>query len=793
MQVVSRTFQPLTRRLETMYRRFVQLILGTTLLLVLATLPGSGSAQPVTRGIKVLGVRVEGAQTADPGLIIANSGLIVGKEVVGDDIQKAIQRIWSLNLFRYVEIQIEREVGDGAFFLVQVEEYPRIGTIEIVGNKKLKDDEVNETLNLYKGQVLRPSRVKQARQKLLDQYHEKGYLLATVEFEVSDTDDEMKKEVQVVIEEKKKVRIKEIEFVGNEAFEDKTLRKQFDDTKERGLFRSGTFDRTKFESDLDLLVAFYRNNGYRDATVVGDSVSYTDDRKRMILTIKVDEGAKYFFGDVSFDGNTLFTNNELLDLLAFRPGTVFSQQELDLTTGERLGNLYYDRGYIYSRVEPSLVPVSEDTLDVHFTIVEGNQFKVRKINIIGNTKTKEKVIRREFVLYPGDTFDVSRLRRSIRELTILNYFANITPDVQPVSENEVDLFVDVEEKPTDQANVSAGYSERDGVIGAVGFAMPNFFGNGQRFSLDWNFGYIYRSFSVSFTEPWMFNTPTLGGLSFFDLRRGGSYYGFDEHVTGGSVRIGRRFKWPDDYTRGDWIYKLERSEYDNFSDGFRVNNVRGLAEGEPRWSSSVTQIFTRDSRDNPEFPTRGSVFSYSAELAGSLFGGDDQFHKHFASAEWYFPITNKLVLYSQTRTGLLFGLTKNRVDVPYIDYFFMGGSGISFGESLRGYDEAEVGPQSGGYPLGGRSMFKQTFEFRLPIIPNPTVFLLGFVEAGNVWETRQEMDLNDMRRSMGVGVRLFMPFIGLIGLDYGYGYDYFDQTGRRQGKWMPHFQFGRTF
>ena len=777
-----------------MYRRIVQHILEACLLFLLIVVPaGSTFAQPRPTGIKVLGVRVEGAETADPGLIVANSGLIVGKEVVGDDIQKAIQRIWSLNLFRNIEILIEREVGEGAFFLIKVDEYPRIATIEIHGNKKLKDDEVNETLNLYKGQVLRPSRVKQARLKLLEQYHEKGYLLAEVEFEVTDTDDPMRKDVRVDIDEKKKVRIKEIEFEGNEAFEDKPLRKQFKKTKERGFFRSGTFDRIEFEADLDLLMSFYKNQGYRDAEVLGDSISYTEDKKRMILTVKVAEGTKYYFGDVTFEGNTLFADDELLGMLAFKPGSIYSQEELDITTGERLGNMYYDRGYIYSRVEPSLVPVSQDTLDVHFMIVEGNQFKVRKVNIIGNTKTKEKVIRREFVLYPGDTFDVSRLRRSIRELTILNYFANITPDVQPVSDNEVDLFVDVEEKPTDQANVSAGYSERDGVIGAIGFAMPNFFGNGQRFSLDWNFGYVYRSFSVSFTEPWMFDTPTLGGVSFFDLRRGGSYYGFDEHVTGGSVRIGRRFKWPDDYTRGDWIYKLERSEYDNFSDGFTANNVRGLLEGVPRWSSSVTQIFTRDSRDNPEFPTRGSVFSYSAELAGSLFGGNDQFHKHFASAEWYFPITRKLVLYSQTRAGLLFSLTDNRIDIPYIDYFFMGGSGISFGESLRGYDEAEVGPLSGGYPVGGKSLFKQTFEFRMPIIPNPTVFLLGFAEAGNVWESRNQMDLNDLRRSMGVGVRLYMPFIGLIGLDYGYGYDYYDSTGRRSGKWMPHFQFGRTF
>ncbi|MBD3166078.1 BamA/TamA family outer membrane protein, partial [bacterium] len=331
-------------------------------------------------------------------------------------------------------------------------------------------------------------------------------------------------------------------------------------------------------------------------------------------------------------------------------------------------------------------------------------------------------------------------------------------------------------------------------IGAVGFAMPNLFGNGQRFSLDWNFGSEYRSFSISFTEPWLFNTPTLAGVSLYDLVRGGNYYGYREKRTGASFRIGRRFRWPDDYTRGDWIYRIDRSVYDQFADGF--NNPRYLVEGEPRYSSSITQIMTRDSRDNPEFPTRGSVHSYSVELAGSVLQGDDQFVKQIASSEWYFPVSERLVLYSQTKYGVVYTLTGNPQDIPYVDYFFMGGSGISFGESLRGYDERSVGPITDvgdGYAVGGQTMFKHTVEARVPIIPNPTVFMLFFSDAGNVWYSQSETDLTDLKRSVGVGLRLFMPMIGLIGLDYGYGFDYLEADGSRRGRWMPHFQFGRTF
>ncbi len=750
-----------------------------------------------TQSIKVMGVRVEGTTTADPGLILANSGLIVGKEITGDDIQSAIRRIWRLDLFRSIELLLEREVAGGGFFLIKVEEYPRIGSIEVSGNRKIKDDDALEILELYRGQVMRPARLQAAKKRLIAEYRDKGYLLAEVEIEIEDTDEDMRKAVVFNVSEGRKVRINDINIVGNDAFSDKALRKRMKETKQRGWwimswFRPGEFESIEYDNDRENILTFYRNNGYRDASIVSDSISYSDDLKRLNIWLEIDEGAQYYFGDVSFEGNTIFSDEIMMSRLAFKPGDVYSEEKLDLTVAERLGNLYYDRGYIYSSITPTLIPIASDTLKVKINVYEGNQFTIRKINILGNTKTREKVIRREMVLFPGETFDVSLLRRSVRELTILNYFGNVIPDVQPVNDSQVDLYVDVEEKPTDQANVSAGYSERDGVIGAIGFSMPNFMGYGQRVSLDWNFGSIYRSFSISFTEPWMFDTPTLGGFSFYDLRRGGTFYGYDEHVTGGSVRIGRRFRWPDDYTRGDWIYRVDRSFYDDFSEAFLASNPRGLSEGKARWSSGVTAIFTRDSRDNPEFPTRGSVFSVSHELAGTIFGGDDEYLKQRFSGEWYTPLYGKLVLYSHSLFGLLYDLG-NDENVPYIDYFFMGGSGISFGESMRGYEEGDVGPQRGGFPVGGQSMFKQTFEVRLPVIPSPTVFLLAFAEAGNTWETRHQTNLNDLRRSAGLGVRLYMPFIGLIGLDYGYGFDYVDSDGRRDGEWVPHFQFGRTF
>jgi len=766
-------------------------------MIILAVMATLACAQPGS--VRVLGLSIEGNSTVDEGLIRANSGLVVGRVVTGDDIQQAIRQLWMLHLFSAVDIYIENQVADGAYFMIKVKEYPRINKVIIEGNRKIKKDKIEGKIDLYPGQVITPRKIFEIRRNLLDLYFHEGYTLVAVTCDTTEPDSANRIDLTVKIEEGKKVKIREISFAGNDHFSDSKLRHKLKKTKQKSLFRSGEFDAEEFDKDKGLLVDFYRQEGYRDAQVLGDSIGYSDDRRRMYITIMIHEGAQYVFGNVVFEGNQLFTDEEIRQQLAFKTGDIYDQKKFDATL-ERIGNLYYDKGYIYSQVNPTQIPVGENQVDIRYDIVEGNEFKVRQITFEGNTKTFDKVLRREFILYPGDTFDVSKLRRSIRDITILNYFANINPDVQRVNDREVDLYVKVEEKSTDQANLSAGYSERDGFVGSVGFTLNNFAltnplrgGAGQQFNFDWNFGSQYRSFSIGFTEPWLLNTPTLLGVSFFDSKRGGGSYGFDEDIIGGSLRIGRRFRWPDDYFRGDWVYRLEHAEYSNFTEAFRASNLGNIQENVPRLSSSVTQIITRDSRDNPEFPTEGSVNSYRIEIAGGPFGGDDQYHKHILTSEWYTPLVSKFVLYNRTEVGFLDSWTDNPNDIPYIEHFFMGGSGLSLGTGLRGYDEREVGPQRGGYPVGGKTLFKQSVELRFPIVSNPTIYGLGFVEAGNTWERFSETSIFDLRRSAGLGIRLFMPLIGMIGLDYGFGFDYYDSMGRRHGEWVPHFQFGRGF
>ncbi len=769
------------------WRRIAEILI----ILIAIVLSSIGTTMAQSR-VRILGLSIVGNETTDAGLIRAHSGLSVGQEVTGDDIQTAIHQLWKLGLFSDVAIVEEKEAADGVYLLVRVEEYPRLDRIEVKGNRKLKGDDLNELLHLTRGQVVQPRDLVLLRNRLKGKYSEMGYLLAEVTVETFRSGDTGRLIVEVRVHEGRKVKIRRVDFVGNDAFNDKTLRGKMKGTRKKTLFRSGEYKREKLLEDERNLVEFYRSRGYRDAEVISDSISYSENQRWIYLTVALSEGEPYHYGQFSWSGNKLFPVEQLSAKMRVAPGDLYNSQKFQQSLAD-VGTMYYERGYIYAGVDPNEKVKDGNIVDVDLVVTEGSEFKVNRIYIEGNTKTKEKVIRRELVIYPGETFDVSKLQRSIREVTILNYFGSVLPDVVPISDNELDLHLKVEEKSTDQANVSAGYSQRDKFIGSVGFQMNNLMGNGQQLSLDWNFGKIYRSFSISFTEPWFRNRRTLVGVSFFDTHRGGDYYGFDEDIIGGTLRVGQRLKWPDDYFRIDYIYRLDRTKYSNFSDAWRASNPRNLQEDKPRISSSLTQILSRDSRNDPEFPTLGSVNSLRTELTGGPLGGNDQFIKAELSSQWYVPIAGQLVMTSLTEAGALDGLTRRTRDIPYYDYFFMGGAGLSLGTALRGYEDTDVGPQSGKYAIGGKTLFKQSFEMRYPIIRNPTVFLLTFAEAGNVWESFEATDPTDLRRSVGFGVRLFMPFIGMIGLDYGMGLDYLDSQGLRKTKWVPHFQFGRGF
>lgn len=761
------------------------------ILLLLLLLPMAVMAQK--RAVKVLGLSVEGNKTVDASMIRLSSGLNAGAEVTGDGIQEAIKQLWRLSLFSDVRIVVDRELADGAYLTIHVVEHPRLEKVEIEGNKKLKKDEVDEILNFYPGQVVSPTLIARARSKLYDKYKEKGYLLAKIKAnQYVSRDDSNRVIVRFLFDEGNKVQVEKIRFHGNTIFSNSKLRKQMKGTKEDRWWRGADFDRTKYLEDQGKVLDFYFNNGYRDAEILRDSLSYSEDQSDMFVDVWVNEGEQYTFGDISWKGNTVFTTEVLAANLGFAKGETYSKKKLDEALQKRIGTLYYDSGYIYAQVEPTEVPAGDRQLNIDFNVTEGKQAKVNEIRITGNTRTKEKVIRRELRILPGDTFSRTLLERSQREVWMLNYFGNVEPKVNPIDENLVDLEFKVEEKSTDTANMSAGYSEVDRFIGSVGLAMANLFGNGQRLSFDWNFGRYYRSFNLGFTEPWLLDTPTLAGINFYDTKRDAAYYGYKQESRGFSTRLGRRLSWPDNFFRGDWIYGLDETKLSDFNSYYvQVNPNNIVKQKWPLTSSSITQIFNRNSLDRPEFPTAGSEVTLTSELSGTFLGGNVDFHKHTLRMDWFMPAYWKFVLYSSFQAGYMETIGKN-ASIPYLEYFFMGGDGLSRSIPLRGYEDP-LGESTSYIESGGKSYLKYTAELRIPIAPNPTIFALLFAEAGKVWSDFRHADPFTMKRSVGVGGRVYMPMIGIIGFDYGYGFDRVDAYGNPDPKWKMHFVFGRSF
>ncbi len=745
------------------------------------------------RKAKVLGLSVEGNKTADANLIKVTSGLTVGTTISADDIQNAIRRLWSLDMFSDIQIILEREVGSSVYLKIKVEELPRLEKVQLEGNKKIKKKDLEKEITFFPGMLVGPAKINQVRRQMLKLYREKGYLLAEIESEILPSESEKSDRVIVrfKIREGNKVQVEKITFHGNERFSDRKLRKQMKEIKEDTWWRGADFDPEKFEEDKKLVLDFYRSEGYRDAEIVRDSLYYGPEKKDMFIDIWVNEGTRYTFGDITFEGNELYTDEQLLEIVGFKKGDTYSSKKLEESVQEKLGTLYYDAGYIYANIIPQEIPAGKDTVDIHYLINEAKAVKIRKIQIVGNTQTKDKVIRRELYMFPGQVFSKALLMRSQREVWVLNYFSNVVPNIQPVDNEHIDVVFEVEERGTSTANMSAGWSERDRIIGSVGVAMNNLFGNGQRFGFDWNFGRYYQSFQINFTEPWLFDTPTLAGFSFYDTSRDPFYIGYRQKSRGGTLRLGRRFRWPDNYFRGDWIYRIDRTELSDFSDFILNNNPSGIVtEQWPLTTSGITQIISRNSLDRVEFPTQGSKFSLSTEVAGGILGGNVGYHKHHFKAEWYTPVWWKLVFRTNFELGAIneFG---SQGRIPYLDNFFLGGEGLTRSIPLRGYND----PLSGnGDRVGGRALLKYNAEIRIPVSPNPTIYLLAFAEAGNTWVNYKDVNPYRLKRSAGFGARVFMPMLGMLGFDYAYGFDNtINPDGTITGSWKPHFVFGQQF
>lgn len=762
------------------------------LLILLVCLCGS-TLQAQNLQYKINKIKIEGNVTADTSLILLNSGLIRGSFLTGDNVQRAVKNLWALNLFSDVQIYAEDQTTDDRInLIIRVQEYPRLDGWTLEGNDKLDKKEIDKETGFYRGMIFNDYVIYKAKKTLLAKYQEEGHLLAQVEIDtISAANNRVL--AKIVAREGKRVQVERIRVLGTEQLSGKELKKAFKEVKENRWWRGADFKRAKYDQDLVNLINLCKKKGFRDAEIVRDSIYYSEDKKDLFIDVYVNEGSQYYFGDVSFEGNTVFPSAILQTQLLFEKGDVYNQENFEKSIRENIQNLYYNQGYLFANIQPLETPSGEDTVDIQLRINEGHVVRIKEIKIVGNTKTNEKVVRREFKIYPGDIFNRTMLERSVRDVWILNYFANVVPDVKllPDDDKHINLEVMIEEKSTDTANMSAGYSQRDGFIGSIGFSLNNFAlkhplsgGEGQRLNFQWDFGRFYRNLSLSFIEPWAFGSPTLLGFSLFDTRYNGAFRPWDGKERGGSIQAGRRFRWPDNYFRGDWILRIAENQITNIRD--RRFETRFASALEKSTQISLTQVIRRDSRNRPEFPTAGSVFNLRTKFAGGPLQGNEDFLKTIFTTEWYVPMKYGFVFFSENNFGAINGL-KEDFNVNPNELFFMGGSGLGFSESLRGYDDGRVGP-----PDGGRSMLRVTTELRFQIVPNPTLFGLFFAEAGNAWSEFEQTNLTDLRRSVGLGARLFMPLLGIIGIDFGYGFDYVDPvTNKREGNWKVHFKFGQ--
>lgn len=753
---------------------------------------------------KIRDISVSGNKTYDAKTIVAYSGLKIGMEisVPSDETRDAINKLWAMGLFSNIKLFVEKKVASEIFLKIEVEELPRIESIDITGYDDISKSDIESRIGLVTGEVVSEQKLKDIEYNLRKYYESEGFSMAEVSVDkLVSSNNEAR--IRVKISEGNKVTVQNIKFEGNRKISSSKLRNQME-TSEKVWWKfwdGANLDKNILEEDKKLIINYYRENGYRDAEVTDVDLKLSTDKEDVDVTVKVNEGQLYYFNDIKFSGNKLYSDTVLYERLDIKKGDIYNYTKLttNLYGNESetdISSLYYDNGYLAYSAETDETVVNNNKVNLQIIITENRQFRLGLITFEGNDKTKDKVIRRELYTIPGDYFNRSNLKRSLQQLNALNYFnpEKLGQDIALENDSTVNLKYIVSERSSDQFNASVGYSGSYGFTGALGLTFNNFEitdplagGGGQILNFTWQFGEggTYRTFNIGFTEPWLFDTPTLLGVNLYDTRQ--TYY-YDVRETGAILNIGRRLKWPDDFFRGSWAVKYQSTNVIDGGDYYQ----QGL-----RTQVSLSQTISRSTVFDPYFPLSGTKVSNTTELSGGPFlPGNMNFIKNEFSAELYTPFirNSRLVLYGNFNFAFVnpFGTDKY---LPPTELFYMGGNGLTYNTiPLRGYDDRNIGPKNKSFnPIGGKVALKYTLEMRYPLSLDPIpIFVLAFAEAGNVWSNISKTDPFDLRRSVGFGVRLQLPAVGLIGFDFGYGFDR-KLEDYEDPKWLFHFQFGRGF
>ena len=787
-------------------------------------------------------VNVHGVQYLNPDILKSSAGLIEGDSIYlpSNFISNAISRLWSQRFFSDVKIGAEIE-GDSLDLEVFLKERPRVYNWEFEGISKGKKQDLLEKLKLNRGSEL-SDYVIDKNQKLIKQYWaEKAFRNTEVGVRIDNDTLRPGQAVTVtfLIDRKSKVKIGKINFTGNEQFPDKRLRRTFKKTHQKSInfFKGAKLNESDYENDKELLIDFYNSKGYRNATIVSDSI-YPINEKRLGIDIDVSEGNKYYIRNVSWVGNSVYETDDLQRMFGVKKGDTYDKKSMHKRLGigkeenpedMSVKSLYQNEGYLMSQIEPAEVIIAPDSIDIEVKVFEGKQFTINEVGITGNQRVDDEVIRRELYTRPGELYNRSLLMQTIRTLGSMGHFnpEAVMPDIKPVTNDLVNVNWPLEEQASDQFNIAGGWGSGT-FVGSVGITLNNLsikntfkkgawrpypMGQNQRLSLSAQTnGTYYKAFAFSFTDPWMGGKkPNSFTLSAHFSEQNNAYYVWQSatqyfRTYGVAAGLGKRLNWPDPYFTFYAEANYERYNLKNWT-GFVVENGNSNL-------LSLKLVLARNSVDQPIYPRRGSEFSASvqATLPYSLWDGKDysdqsmsdqdryrwiEFHKWQFKAQWFqgFLRNSNLVLMLKAEMGYLGSYNKNKVS-PF-QRFEVGGDGMSgyniYGIdiiAMRGYEDGALDPSS----YYSRGYNKYTAELRYPIIlkPSSQIYVLGFLEGGNAFDSWKKFSPFRIKRSAGFGVRLYLPVVGMLGIDWGYGFDPPANSTTKSGSQF-HFVLGQQF
>ncbi|MBK9576060.1 MAG: outer membrane protein assembly factor BamA [Fibrobacteres bacterium] len=719
-------------------------------------------------------IRLVGVATLDTtvlkGTLKFGEGETLTSELLADRQRESLRALLGTSLVSDAQLEFKEVNGTEIDAIVTIREVPLCGVVAFEGPDDISEKDVKEVVRVGDGSLLSQANLGKDRQAILKLYHDKGYLLAEVESSLGKADSTGKVPLTWKIVEKSKVRVGKIQFVGNKRVSRKKLIGAMV-TKEKRWWRSGEFNQDTLQLDLTKIRDLYREKGYLDAGVDSHQVTYRPDGKRLDIRLNLHEGRRYYRGRVSFTGQDVLSERFLKAQATMDSGDVLNQKKLDLEE-QNLQNAYREEGRLFVKIDP-VKTYRDSVVDILYMIKEGPPASVGQVIVEGNTKTRDKVVRRELRLFPGDLFRQSLLMRSYREVMQLNFFDNVIPDIRPSGEEGVvDVVFRVQEKEKGTGTFSAGgaYSQNDGFVLTLGLQIPNVMGTGRRVDANIDYGGYKQSLRLGLTEPWFMDSPTRVGISGFYTHQTDQYDESYDYVSQGfDLSLGRRLKWPDDYFSIGTGYGFSLNRYQGTnSDSYGLLRTDGI-------ESSVSVTLTRDDKDLPLFPTSGSMFQLSYRRVGGIFGGDFDYHQGTTVAKWWFPTVGKFVLGLELQGGIQGG------EAMQYSALYREGGLLGYQGKMRGYDAATLGL----YRVG-RSFLSSTAELRYPVA-DQLFYLIAFMDAGNVfgeamrkdidysvktlpnpWE---EIDLGNLKRDWGFGFRLNIPMMGILGFDFAWGLD----------------------